>query len=111
MPRISAACCTRLPISTRSDRKSTRLNSSHLVSSYAVFCLKKKKDQESSSLSNKKKTEFNKQTFCQHHIQSSHSLSASVALYPCHLHLNHLLPALSPWPSIRRRLSPRCNVP
>src|SRR2546426_4204309 len=29
-------------ISTR-DRKSTRLNSSHLVISYAVFCLKKKK--------------------------------------------------------------------
>src|SRR2546426_7180884 len=27
-----------------SDRKSTRLNSSHLVISYAVFCLKKKKD-------------------------------------------------------------------
>src|SRR2546426_8142223 len=32
----------------RRDRKSTRLNSSHLVISYAVFCLKKKK--------NKKKT-------------------------------------------------------
>src|SRR5256885_3061151 len=29
--------------SARSDRKSTRLNSSHLVISYAVFCLKKKK--------------------------------------------------------------------
>src|SRR5256885_12948762 len=28
---------------TSSDRKSTRLNSSHLVISYAVFCLKKKK--------------------------------------------------------------------
>src|SRR2546426_5388387 len=28
---------------TRQDRKSTRLNSSHLVISYAVFCLKKKK--------------------------------------------------------------------
>src|SRR5256885_8064054 len=28
---------------TRLDRKSTRLNSSHLVISYAVFCLKKKK--------------------------------------------------------------------
>src|SRR5256885_7171333 len=28
-----------------SDRKSTRLNSSHLVISYAVFCLKKKKKQ------------------------------------------------------------------
>src|SRR2546426_6908838 len=28
------------------DRKSTRLNSSHLVISYAVFCLKKKKTQQ-----------------------------------------------------------------
>src|SRR5205807_10097826 len=28
------------------DRKSTRLNSSHLVISYAVFCLKKKKHRE-----------------------------------------------------------------
>src|SRR5256885_6736710 len=27
----------------RADRKSTRLNSSHLVISYAVFCLQKKK--------------------------------------------------------------------
>src|SRR2546426_1676736 len=27
------------------DRKSTRLNSSHLVISYAVFCLKKKKQE------------------------------------------------------------------
>src|SRR5256885_4571371 len=27
---------------TEADRKSTRLNSSHLVISYAVFCLKKK---------------------------------------------------------------------
>src|SRR5256885_16380959 len=29
-------------ISEEGDRKSTRLNSSHLVISYAVFCLKKK---------------------------------------------------------------------
>src|SRR2546430_12380677 len=29
----------------RSDRKSTRLNSSHSQISYAVFCLKKKKEQ------------------------------------------------------------------
>src|SRR2546426_8118605 len=28
------------------DRKSTRLNSSHLVISYAVFCLKKKKTKD-----------------------------------------------------------------
>src|SRR2546426_11171042 len=31
------------PPTTFTDRKSTRLNSSHLVISYAVFCLKKKK--------------------------------------------------------------------
>src|SRR5260221_1785209 len=30
---------------TKEDRKSTRLNSSHTVISYAVFCLKKKKQQ------------------------------------------------------------------
>ena len=29
---------------TKSDRKSTRLNSSHANISYAVFCLKKKKE-------------------------------------------------------------------
>src|SRR5256885_5024325 len=33
--------CT-TPTTPRLDRKSTRLNSSHLVISYAVFCLKKK---------------------------------------------------------------------
>src|SRR5471030_3477286 len=37
----------------KSDRKSTRLNSSHLGISYAVFCLKKKKK-------NKKKSPFKK---------------------------------------------------
>src|SRR2546426_7180173 len=31
------------------DRKSTRLNSSHLVISYAVFCLKKKKNNVTST--------------------------------------------------------------
>src|SRR2546426_7646174 len=31
---------------TTADRKSTRLNSSHLVISYAVFCLKKKKHKD-----------------------------------------------------------------
>src|SRR5256885_8459511 len=33
----------------RRDRKSTRLNSSHLVISYAVFCLKKKKEEKNQS--------------------------------------------------------------
>src|SRR5688500_19479403 len=32
------------PVQGQRDRKSTRLNSSHLVISYAVFCLKKKKN-------------------------------------------------------------------
>src|SRR5438034_8816571 len=32
-----------IPTDAQSDRKSTRLNSSHTVISYAVFCLKKKK--------------------------------------------------------------------
>src|SRR2546426_3042315 len=36
------------PLVVRADRKSTRLNSSHLVISYAVFCLKKKKIRTSS---------------------------------------------------------------
>src|SRR5256885_12202574 len=39
------------------DRKSTRLNSSHLVISYAVFCLKKKKK--------------NKPTYTSAHIEPS----------------------------------------
>src|SRR6266566_7005860 len=37
------------------DRKSTRLNSSHLVISYAVFCLKKKKQNKFTIISKKKK--------------------------------------------------------
>src|SRR2546426_7459420 len=37
-----------LTLSERADRKSTRLNSSHLVISYAVFCLKKKKQNDES---------------------------------------------------------------
>src|SRR5438034_6392341 len=51
--RSSPSCSPRRPPSAAStDRKSTRLNSSHTVISYAVFCLKKKKthaDQEDSS--------------------------------------------------------------
>src|SRR5256885_11307501 len=43
--RRHGGCPTALarPRTRREDRKSTRLNSSHLVISYAVFCLKKKK--------------------------------------------------------------------
>src|SRR2546422_6972381 len=42
IPRLTAA-------GYRADRKSTRLNSSHGYISYAVFCLKKKKQNERSN--------------------------------------------------------------
>src|SRR2546426_4270289 len=41
--RLEQAGQDRVRVSGVRDRKSTRLNSSHLVISYAVFCLKKKK--------------------------------------------------------------------
>src|SRR2546430_11737070 len=34
----------RMPVSASADRKSTRVNSSHSQISYAVFCLKKKRE-------------------------------------------------------------------
>src|SRR5688572_32562552 len=37
----------------QADRKSTRLNSSHSQISYAVFCLKKKKNKETKSYNSK----------------------------------------------------------
>src|SRR5438067_7081934 len=37
-------CFVTLPTERVADRKSTRLNSSHVSISYAVFCLKKKKN-------------------------------------------------------------------
>src|SRR5438034_6106119 len=40
------------------DRKSTRLNSSHTVISYAVFCLKKKKKKNENKLSNEIRTKL-----------------------------------------------------
>src|SRR5256885_3678975 len=43
---IRIGCRSAIRYRTQADRKSTRLNSSHLVISYAVFCLKKKKKQE-----------------------------------------------------------------
>src|SRR6266540_6652114 len=41
------------------DRKSTRLNSSHITISYAVFCLKKKKKNNQNKLQQKKKNKNN----------------------------------------------------
>src|SRR5207244_8048999 len=48
LPSITAACLAGIAagqwlLGKTRDRKSTRLNSSHQIISYAVFCLKKKK--------------------------------------------------------------------
>src|SRR5439155_23890834 len=44
---ISSAACAGARTPRTRDRKSTRLNSSHVAISYAVFCLKKKKKKKS----------------------------------------------------------------
>src|SRR2546430_9896517 len=43
-PTCAGFCTEVIRIPSELDRKSTRLNSSHSQISYAVFCLKKKKD-------------------------------------------------------------------
>src|SRR2546421_3699057 len=43
-PAATPKQASHISTSARSDRKSTRLNSSHDQISYAVFCLKKKKE-------------------------------------------------------------------
>src|SRR5271157_6307070 len=47
--------CPHGPVETARDRKSTRLNSSHVRISYAVFCLKKKKKKQKTQSTKKKK--------------------------------------------------------
>src|SRR5438105_7579649 len=57
-PGLQALVTSRAPLRVRgSDRKSTRLNSSHEWISYAVFCLKKKKRKKKVSSQLKKKNE------------------------------------------------------
>src|SRR5258708_27660385 len=45
-----------------SDRKSTRLNSSHQIISYAVFCFKKKKKNENPKVISAKSVQASQQT-------------------------------------------------
>src|SRR5258708_19330770 len=44
--RLPLYCCVPDQQQRFRDRKSTRLNSSHQIISYAVFCLKKKKNEK-----------------------------------------------------------------
>src|SRR2546426_5226081 len=50
----------RVALRDEQDRKSTRLNSSHLVISYAVFCLKKKKNLISHTLASVRRVPITK---------------------------------------------------
>src|SRR5437870_11193806 len=51
------------------DRKSTRLNSSHVAISYAVFCLKKKKNKKKKTNKNKYNNTYKTETA--HHTHTS----------------------------------------
>src|SRR5256886_6401987 len=59
----SSACQWAVGEEMRSDRKSTRLNSSHSQISYAVFCLKKKKKKNNKNVI-KKKQKTNMKNSC-----------------------------------------------
>src|SRR3712207_6890518 len=61
------------------DRKSTRLNSSHANISYAVFCLKKKKNHSTSTLS---LPFFSASPSCMPSALSSSALPLSVVSFP-----------------------------
>src|SRR5260221_7529925 len=56
----AAVASTETFFTTEGDRKSTRLNSSHTVISYAVFCLKKKKRKKEMNMCSKKDAEGRK---------------------------------------------------
>src|ERR1039457_6842624 len=63
------------------DRKSTRLNSSHLVISYAVFCLKKK--QKNPTLRPATTYRAHARTHLQHHRTRSRSSRCTCAAVCC----------------------------
>src|SRR3954463_12378535 len=62
------------------DRKSTRLNSSHTIISYAVFCLEKKRDRKSTRL-NSSHTIISYAVFC---LEKFRSDRKSTRLNPSH---------------------------
>src|SRR5436190_7351412 len=61
MLRLSALTMPSVTVLER-DRKSTRLNSSHTVISYAVFCLKKKNSREERQLGQRNEDDDDTQT-------------------------------------------------
>src|SRR4051795_7275119 len=68
----------------RSDRKSTRLNSSHTLISYAVFCLKKKNRSSSSGQRRNRNAVRFADTPVRMTVLSSLPASISNTLHPTH---------------------------
>src|SRR3954463_10134832 len=76
------------------DRKSTRLNSSHTIISYAVFCLKKKKKTYSVYLNTNTQTNIPNLSTTRSSCAPSHPTSP-LCLHSCCIHLHQ-----SPLPSL-----------
>src|SRR5260221_9758000 len=87
-------CCASI------DRKSTRLNSSHTVISYAVFCLKKKKIKRQSEMRTPLTYMRRKQRSEQRRKPPMTRLArpTTVINYAPAKRASHTPPAASPWP-------------
>src|SRR5256885_8990990 len=72
------------------DRKSTRLNSSHLVISYAVFCLKKKKTQNDVTLGGQRRKVLPRGELDHHHELRKVLLELVVCLGDCYKRRNSM---------------------
>src|SRR5947199_1149863 len=85
----SAPPSTNVGVGVGEDRKSTRLNSSHLGISYAVFCLKKKKNDGQ----NKNKTQHTGDTKLSHVVYIGHGALQLIA--SCQILHGHLFDVIS----------------
>src|SRR5258708_5602284 len=88
------------------DRKSTRLNSSHQIISYAVFCLKKKKKKEHYSYQIKSPDVFCAEKNTSMHVQRNKALSVSLLEGSTHKSVNTTFDML-----LRRRLQHSLTTP
>src|SRR5260221_958323 len=90
------ACPTSLPsipekqARAASDRKSTRLNSSHTVISYAVFCLKKKKTETLASGTHHAAPQANGQTAPRDHSHHRKGILPTCTVRHCNETIRHV---------------------
>src|SRR5258708_20233317 len=73
--RVPSSICMPSTTTELTDRKSTRLNSSHQIISYAVFCLKKKKVMDQTNVARRSASVAAQQdaSKSQIHVTTSHS--------------------------------------